>query len=204
MDKVKNIAIGGILLIIAIVIIFFLFSIIRGFLGLTGGSKQAEEGTRKSEIKKIDLVGAPNKNQAVQYTISGPIKAKEEHQFLKFIIDNDSRRIEIQRGYNGEVIKAQEFDNTRQAYEAFVAALNGAGFMSNRSGEGRGDEKQSCPQGRRFAYEFAPGSNEAFRTWTTSCSRKQGTFDGNVNLVNSLFRQQIPGYNTFVSGTSLN
>ena len=190
-------AIGILFLIGAIVLIVVGFNLIRN-LFKNDTARQQEE-----TAKVVNLLDAGRSGKDVRYTINGSVVGEEDRRSIRFTVDSNSRRVEVIEGYNNQVLKEQELPNTLQAYEAFTAALNGAGFTSAVDGKGRGDEAQSCPLGRRFSYEVAPGTRDAFRTWSTSCSRKTGTFTGNSSMIQTLFQQQIPDYTDFALGVKL-
>lgn len=192
-------AFGVMLLVIAIIFIVVLFNLVRNILA---GGEQDRQQPQNSQ--KVDLLAVPSKDQAVQYSVSGPVVGREEHRSIRIKIDRDTRTFEVLRGYGNEVIKSQETPNTLEAYEAFIAALNGAGFTNSVAPEGRGQELQSCPLGRIYSYEIEPGTRDSFRTWSNSCSsKKEGTFTGNNKVIQTLFQRQIPNYNKLTSDVRL-
>lgn len=197
LKKYSNYIIGAVLLIFAIILIIIGFNLVRS---VFGGDTPAEQQT--TAVKKVDLLAAPTANQAIQYTVHGPVVGNEDRRGVRITIDRTIRKVEVLQGYNDVVIKTQQTPNTQEAYQALVVALNGAGFVSNVAPEGRGDEAQSCPLGQKFSYELAPGSN-TFRSWSNSCSSKQGTFSGNRSLIETLMQKQIPDYNEFITDVKL-
>lgn len=189
--------IGILFLFIAIALIVVLFNLVAG---LFDADEPESSGREKPAV---DLSRVPERGQAVQYTIIGPTVALEKHHRIRITIDRGSRTVEVLQGYDSQVVKSRRLSNTQEAYEAFIAALNGAGFASTVDKKGRGDKTQSCPLGRKYSYEVAPGTSEGFSSWSTSCGDKQGTFAGNDSLVRSLFRKQIPDYNEYTSDVRL-
>lgn len=198
MKQYARYVIGVLLLLFALVLIVLGFNLIRSI--FKSDSNKPPSQTAKS----VKLEEAAQSGKAVQYTIDGNVVGKEEHRTIKISIDNKVRRVEVLEGYNGEIIKSQETINSPEAYKAFTSALSGAGFTSSRDPKGRGVEAQSCPLGRKFSYEVSPGASDAFRAWSTSCSKKEGTFTGNSSLVQTLFKLQIPDYNNFTRDAKLN
>ena len=189
-------AIGVLMIVVVIVLLVVGFNLIKNIFK-KDTSKQA------TTSKKVDLLAAPQKDQTVQFTIIGPVVGEEEHYSIRIKVDRDFRTIEVVRGYDNTIVKSEEIANTLEAYEAFVAALTGAGFTRTVPPEGRGDELQSCPLGRKFSYEVEPGTSDSFHAWSNSCGNKQGTFSGNGAIIQTLFQRQIPDYNKYVSDVRL-
>ncbi len=190
--------IGVGLIIFAIILIIIGFNIFKNIFT----SDTPDQQTLTS--KKVDLLAAPTNNQAVRYTVRGPVVANEKRTSIRFTIDRTKRQLEVLQGYNDSVIKTQQLSNSQESYQAFVAALNGAGFTKAISPDERGDEAQSCPLGQTYSFEIAPGGSDAFRTWSVSCGSKLGTFAGNRIVIEQLFQRQFPDYNEFTSGINLN
>lgn len=197
MKEYRRYAIGVILLIAAIVLVIVGFNFVRGLF------KDDPAEQQQQTAKRVNLLDAPSSNRPVRYTTKGNIVSEEEHRSVRITVDANNVRVEVLQGYGGNVIKQQETPNTQEAYKAFIAALNGAGFTNAIDPKGRGDEAQSCPQGRKFAYEIEPGASDAFRSWSTSCGKKLGTFTGNAGLVQRLFENQVSNYDQFMSGVQL-
>lgn len=183
------------MLVLAVVLLVVGFNFVRNI--FTGDDPQQQT------VKKVDLLAVPQKDETVQYTLDGPVVGDEQHRIIRIKVNRDFRTIEVVQGYGNNILKSQETPNTLEAYEAFIAAINGAGFAKAVPADGRGDELQSCPLGKRFAYEVAPGTSDGFRTWSNSCSNKQGTFSGNATIIQTLFQRQIPDYNKYVSDVRL-
>lgn len=196
MKDARRYIVGVLLIIIAIMLIVLGFRAIANVFS----NDDPEPVKQTSSSKKVDLLAAPGGNKAVQYTVRGPIVGNEQHQSIRITINRDDRRIEVLEGYNDNVIKSQTTKNTQEAYQAFIEAIYGAGFTNEVNGKDRGVEGQVCPLGRNFSFEVDPGRSGSFYSWSTSCSNKFGTFAGKRGTIDTLFRQQIPGYNNFVSG----
>ncbi len=187
----------GVLMFVAVIVLLFIgFKVIKNLLT---GDKPSQTQT----AKKVNLLSVPEKDETVQYMIVGPVTGDEQHQSIRIKVNRDFRTIEVLQGFDNEIIKSQETPNTLAGYEAFVAALNGAGFTKTLPPEGRGSEEQDCPLGRKFIYETAPGTSDEFRSWSNSCSSKQGTFGGKASLVRTLFQRQIPDYSKYVADVRL-
>jgi hypothetical protein len=189
--------IGVLFLIGAIILIVVGFNIIRGIFK----PKVPDQQSQSSKV--LNLTDVAKDGKAVRYVLQGPVSGNEEHHTIRITVDSGTRRVEILEGYSGQVTKSQEFPNTKEAYDAFMAALNGAGFTRTFDAKNRGSESQSCPLGRKFAYEVAPGTDTMFHSWNVSCGGKQGTAAGNTQVIQRLFERQIPDYNKYISGTPL-
>lgn len=177
------IAIG--VLLIAIILILF-----------TGGPGP-EQGKRR-----IDLAEYADTPATVIYTVEGRLNAEEEHRSIRISVNRNQRTIEVLGGYSETVIKSQDFFNTQSAYDEFLHGLKRAGYTRFKEARYM-DEKGVCPLGYRYIYEVEEFSDELLRLWSTSCSKDDGDFGGNANLVRRLFQAQIPEYEDFVRGIKL-
>lgn len=195
MKEYARYAIGVLFIIGAIVLIVVGFNLIRSIF------KGSDKDTQQTQ--HVDLGETASSGMPVRYTISGSTVGKDRHRAIRITVDRNSRRIDIVEGYDEQIVKSEQFDNTQAAYSAFVSALRGAGYTDNVDPEGRGDENRSCPLGLTYIYEVNPGSSGAFRTWSNSCSERYGSFAGNDSLVRQLFQLQIPDYSRYVSDTRL-
>lgn len=195
-------AIGVLLVIGAIIIMIVLFNVIRSSFQQTGSNadtKSASGNPPESEpLEKAREAGKP-----VQFVQRGVVNGQDIHRSLRITVSPTARTIDILEGYNGTVIKSQTFSNTSAAYDAFVAALDGAGFTKSTDAAGRGTEGEVCPLGYLYTYEIDPNASQDFyRTWATSCSASQGTFTGSRPQVKTLFQRQIPDYAKFMNGVN--
>lgn len=127
------------------------------------------------------------------YTIQGKVVGENERQAVRISVSPEQRTIEILQGYDETVESREVFPNTESAYNHFIHALDRAGFGLERSAEA-GDERGVCPLGNTYIYHLVSNSDEIVSTWSTTCSRNQGTFAGNARLVRQLFQNQIPEY----------
>ena len=130
------------------------------------------------------------------FTESGPIIAQEKHYMVRITVGDDSRRVEVIQGYNNNVVAQANFDNTEEAYEQFLAALDRNGYNEDRNTDIE-SENGLCANGKRFVFETIP-SDALTRRWATSCSER-GNIAGKVSIIVKLFQDQIPEYNRFVN-----
>jgi hypothetical protein len=150
----------------------------------------------------VSLYDQAKDGGTVSYTVAGKVVGDEERRAVRITVSDESRTVEVLRGYNETVEKSQSFSNTSAGFEEFLKALENAGFSRKRTYDPE-DERGICPLGRRFIYEFEKSGEDSLKTWSTSCSAKQGTFGGVATTVRRLFQNQIPEYNEFVSGVKL-
>jgi hypothetical protein len=169
-------------------VIVLLFIII--FMIVRGG------GDNKSEVPetKRDLVSyASEENFRVTQTVISPITAAQNHDQIQITVNNSSANIDLIKGYEGNVIANRSYPMSVESFREFLSALDKANYTRGNTDEKLRDDRGYCSTGQRFVYEIYQGANSLQRFWTTSCGGTK-TFRGNANLVNTLFRAQIPDY----------
>lgn len=150
----------------------------------------------------VSLYDQAKDGGTVSYTTEGPVVGEDERRAIRVTVSSGTRKVEVLRGYNESVVKTQTFSNTSAGFEEFLKALEVAGFSRKRDYTTE-DERGICPLGRRYIYEFEKSGEDPLKTWSTSCSEKQGTFGGGAVTVRKLFQNQIPDYNKFVADVKL-
>ena len=125
--------------------------------------------------------------------IDGPVNANSQHVQVRITIDRDNARYEQLTGYDGDVVKQLNFDNTQSAYEAFLLSLAHAGFTKGNPSKQLTDERGYCPTGRRYVFELTQQDRTVERYWATSCGKPK-TYLGNLDLTITLFQAQVPNY----------
>lgn len=178
-----------------IILLIFAFNFIRNLFDREEDNRQAP--------RSFDLKKAVEDGETLRYTTHGAIVGREEHRKIRITVTPDRRVVEVIQGYQGDILKSQQFANTREAYEAFAEALIGAGFTRVVNGTVALEEEKTCPLGRKYNYEVAPGSNDSFYSWANSCRGAQGTFRGEDGTIRILFQEQIPDYRRYVSDVRL-
>lgn len=178
----------GVFLLIIIVIILVFFR---------GGSDD-----KKATPKALNEYSYDSSSE-VSFTTRGAINGDDKHRSIRIIVARDYRRIDVVQGYEGNVIKTQQFVNNSEAYREFLYAIDRAGFLNEK----KIDEKQDiqagrCSTGSLFIYEHNVGTEEISESWNATC-KDMGTFVGNTTLVRSLFQAQITDYSQITSGVSL-
>jgi hypothetical protein len=138
----------------------------------------------------------------VRLTIDGPVNSPEEHRQVRITVGQGQTEADVLQGYTGQVLKSQTTNNDSTSYAAFLHSLELAGFTKGSTDAKLRDERGYCPQGDRFVYEIiGSNQNDKQRYWYTSCG--QGSYKGQSQLTNDLFRAQVPKYDTLVGNIFL-
>jgi hypothetical protein len=175
--------IGFLIVIGLVVLVFVLF--------LTGGPS-----TPKSLVPSLPTYA--DTNTVVQLTIDGPINADQTHRQVQIIVGQNESEINVFQGYDNTVLNNTSFPSNENAYDAFLHAIDIAGFTKTRKTSNT-DDTGVCALGDRYIYEIINGATDLQRTWSTSCGG-QGTFGGNTNTILTLFQDQIPNYDQVAGG----
>lgn len=166
-----------------IVLIILLFS---------GGEKSKVPNTTKT------LTDYASTDAQVSMTIAGPINAVSEHQELRVIVDRNNVTYQQIAGYDSEVVNTQIFTNTDSAYDAFLHALQHAGFTRGDNTPALRDDVGYCSTGQRYIFELDENDKNLQRYWASSCGKPK-TYLGALNLTLTLFKAQVPGYENLTS-----
>lgn len=179
------------------VLVIIVAAFIALIIGIAGPGDSTDETTGPATA--ISYVDEPSE---VVFTEYGRIVAQEEYRAIRVTVSAQQRTIEILRGYDSAVEERVELSNTSNAYEAFLHALDTANFTAVRE-SAQEREDGICPSGRRFSFEVRANGETEQRTWSTTCSRSDGSFAGDRAMVARLFERQIPDYRDIVRGTRL-
>lgn len=188
----------AVLVLVILVIVFGLIFLFRAVISNLGGSD-----TNDSSISQVEVQNSLTENaDQVSYTVYGKVVGEEDRRAIRITINNNARKLEVLRGYDEFVMQSYSFPNKQSAYDAFVLAIENAGFV-RRDTSVESDDRAFCPLGKRYVFgaEYEDGSN--LRTWTTSCSSKEGSFKGNRSTIEKLFDNQIPEYRKLVGKVDL-
>ena len=180
----------GFLGVIALVILVFVL-IVRGFSGR--GDKAPKTETTLADYTDTTTV--------MRFTAEGPVTANPNYSEIRITVGRDANTIEIIRGYEGQVIKAQTYPNNSDAYGEFLHALQLLGYTKGEENPQLADERGYCPSGTRYVYEIISGGADVQRYWIGTCG--VGPFKGSSQSIRALFRKQIPDYDKFTSGVSI-
>ena len=183
--------IGFILAVTLIVVVIIM--IVRGLVATPSGS-----GTPA----QTDLTTYVASGNSVQLTIDSPIVSAEEHRDIIITVSNYQATITITKGYDNEQVNTQNYPVSTSQYAIFLRALKLNGFAMGNNDPSVKDERGHCALGDRYIYEGIDATgNDLQRYWYTSCGN--GTFQGDVRVINRLFREQIPDYSKLTNGISL-
>ncbi|HTE57483.1 MAG TPA: hypothetical protein VK694_01975 [Verrucomicrobiae bacterium] len=152
--------------------------------------------------KKVVISQQDTDSTSAIFTTQGKVVGEEQFRAIRITVSQDERRLEILTGYDGTVSTSQVYPNTPSAYSAFLTSIEKAGFGLARKTTTT-DPTGVCPLGRRSVYELKDYDQKLINLWNTSCGAKIGSFGGRAATVNSLFRAQIPKYQSQVKGVSL-
>jgi hypothetical protein len=93
------------------------------------------------------------------------------------------------------VTDGTRLDNTEQAYEQFVYALDKANMSKERTisndDEGK-DLRGICAGGYVFEFSIMSADNEVKKLWTSTCGGSKGTLNASKDQLSRLFLAQIP------------
>jgi hypothetical protein len=162
-----------------------------------GGGKAKVNTTSKA------LDSYATTNAEVSLTVDGPIVADQNHQAIKITVSNSAATYEQIQGYQGAVQKQQSYPNNVDAYTNFLFALERAGFTEGDTSSTLKDERGYCPLGDRYIFQLNQGGQQLERFWTTNCSGTPKTFKGNAGLTTTLFKDQIPDYDSLSNNINL-
>jgi hypothetical protein len=159
-------------------------------------------GKRAPTEKPLVVAQEAREGVSAVLTTQGKLVGEDQRRAIRISIDQNERRLEILTGYEEAVERAQTYPNTHAAFEAFLVALDQAGFDSKRKTIIK-DERGACPLGKRYIYELKEYSQDLLSLWDTNCGQQMGTFAGSKLTVRKLFEQQIPDYRKQIRGVDL-
>ncbi len=159
-------------------------------------------GKPKVVVTSKSLASYAATSAEVRFTIDGPVTADAKHEQIRVTVDKDNVTFEHIQGYEGNVVKLQQYANNTNAYTTFLLALGRAGYTSGASTPALHDERGYCPLGDRYIIELLQDDRTLERYWATNCGKPK-TYLGNLQLTKTLFQAQVPDYNTLVGGIVL-
>lgn len=187
-----------VLVLVVITIIFFggIFLLVR----LISGGRDDTAPNQPATTQKVNKLSLDAKK--VSYTVYGRVVGEEDRRAIRITVDDFERKLEILQGYDESVISSTTASNKTSAFEAFLLALESAGFTT-RDTAIKTDDRTLCPLGNRYAFETEFDDTTKIRAWTTSCSTKGVSFKGNRPTVDTLFKAQIPKYSELTNNIVL-
>ena len=151
-----------------------------------------------------EFAKAGGTDAVVSFQTDGVINGNDQHRQITISVSKNSRTLTVYQGYQGSVLSTQSFANNEDAFQSFLNAIYNAGFTKVKSNSTQTNIAGACPLGNRFIYSSQNIAGAPEPLWAATCSAKIGTFGGNGGTINSLFRLQIPNYNSLVNGVNLN
>lgn len=186
--------------VVAILVLFLIIMI--GIIGLSrGDSSDDTQQTQTIPDKQLPDY-ATSSSAEVVYTVRDQIVGDDEFKSIRITVSRDRRTLDVLDGYTERLESRRTFANNEAAFSEFLWALENAGFTSTRDMKVT-DERGVCSTGYGHLYTAYDSDEELVRSWSTSCTRKDGTFDGNSSLVRRLFRAQITDYSKLTSGIGI-
>ena len=186
--------------VVAILILFLIIMI--GIIGLSRGDSSNDTPQTQTIPEKQLPDYATSSSAEMVYTVRDQIVGDDEFKSIRITVSRDQRVLEILDGYSERVESRKTFVNNEAAFSEFLWALKNAGFTATRDVKVT-DERGVCSAGYGTLYTAYDADEELVRSWSTSCTRKDGTFDGNTSLVRRLFRAQITDYSKLTSGIGI-
>lgn len=168
---------------------------------LFGGGNDSKKSTEPTQQGNRSLQSFANTDAEASMVIAGAINAEELHRQIRITVDRNTVTYQTIQGYEGRVIDQRTFANNQAAFEAFLKALNFAGFTQGDTSEELASEQGRCPLGTRTVFAFDEGNEQLMRFWTTSCGAKN--YLGNGEATTRLFQAQVPGYQNLASTVEL-
>ncbi len=180
------------------VIIAAVLLIVVGIIIFGGGSNN-----KKAPNPSQALPSYSDTDAQVQMITDGQVNGDDLHRQIRITIGRGTRKIDIIQGYQGHVIFTKSFSNNEDAYNIFLQAIYGANFTKSRK-TNIIYEYSVCALGQHYTYNLInTGSNSTnLSLWTTSCGAN-GTSAANTPLLQSLFNNQIPDYDTITGDVQL-
>lgn len=163
---------------------------------------RGDDSPQTTVLRSSQLVEFADKNSSVSVTTYGRVVGNESRNGLRIVVTPGERRLEIMNGYDDNVIRTETYPNTQSAYENFLSALSGQGFLASRETDIK-DQRSACPTGNRFIFDLTEDGDLQASLWSVSCNSDVGTFAGRGSTIRQLFQLQIPDYSKQVTGIKL-
>ena len=185
------------------IIWFLIILLILAVLGnlIFGGKKSSE--TTEDLSPQTTYASSAGSNSSVTFVTAGIINGTEMHRSIRITISNTSRVLDIIEGYSGKVISTQSYVNNQEAYQEFLSSIYKAGYTTENPNNTNPEIAGRCPLGTRYIYTSSEIPNVPDELWTSTCANVAGTFGGDSNTINQLFRLQIPNYSKQTSTVNL-
>jgi hypothetical protein len=156
----------------------------------------AKGGGNGRPITYPNLTNYSNSGSSVSQIVTGILTGEEQRQSFEITITQSSRSINIFSGYELTVANTESFSNTPAAYNVFLQGLQNAGFSKSRT-TNQTNIFAVCPLGDTFQYILNSPNKTVSNLWSTSCKLSDGNFNGQGQLIRTLFQLQIPNFRVF-------
>ncbi len=157
--------------------------------------------SHSTAAKPIVLGNYANTNTVVQFTIDGPVVYDSSHNEIQITVGQYQNTLNIIQGYQGNVVKSENFPNNEPAYNVFLNALQIAGFT--KSQKFNYPSTGACATGDVYHLSVIDDFGTNIQDlWATTCGN-EGTFGGVVSPIQNLFEAQIPNYNKETAGVQV-
>ncbi len=137
---------------------------------------------------------AENSDSSVSWTKKGKIVANEDFYAVRVTVTSSQRTIEVLKGYNETLVRRETYPNNKEAYSVLLKALDNLGYSKTKDAT-YSEAEGACPTGYRYLYKLESSMETPVDSWSTSCSTRDGTFDGTASTVRRLFQEQISDFN---------
>lgn len=176
-------------------IILFVILLLKAIFGGGGGEGPVD--------RRVNLASYENTGVIMRMVTEGPVNADELHRQIFIEVGKDNVKIQLVRGYQGEVIRSEQFNSNSTAYGSFLRAIDLLGYTSGNKDKAQADFRGHCPFGNRYIFEIRDGSDVKQQFWSTSCG-DEGTLHGQTDEIVQLFNAQIPEYDVLTGDLGLN
>jgi hypothetical protein len=153
------------------------------------------------QAKMLMLPDYATTGSSAQYSIEGPVVADQSYEQISIDVDAQQVTLNIYKSYDHDLIKTQTYQNSQEAYNTFLKALQNVGFTKVNTNPALKDHHGVCPLSQSSVYSFDNGSKQVIHAWSTPCGSK--SFNGNASSVRTLFQRQVPDYSTQISDAKL-
>ncbi len=178
-------------IIIIMIILIVIFAIISIAKALLGGKNSSGQKTTY-EIAQTELLTVDT-TRAVSMLVRGEIVGEEDFKSHRITVSPTERRIDIYKGYEGQIIATKSFPNTPKAYEEFVYALDKANLVKGAPLDEKQDNTMGiCASGAVYEFDLLQNNQSIDHLWTSTCKDSRGSLVANVDQLRTLFRNQIP------------
>jgi hypothetical protein len=187
----------GRIILIIVGFIIFIAILINLF---TGGNKPAPTNT--VQVKPLPEYAATD--ATVSFTTDGIVNGDELHRAIRITISSNQRTMDVLQGYNPSVIQSKSFVNNQEAYDVFLRAINGSGYLvKTKNSKAVSDERGLCPLGFRYILDLNQDGDDLSRLWASSCGSAVGNSAAAIPTITELFQDQIPDYDNLVGQVNL-